>query len=133
MVNEKKLVADIEDYFQEMRYVTATEIPLFENRIDVVAHPDNLSEIVAVEAKVNKWFRALQQAILYRICADKVYIAISNHHVQCVDKGLLKRFGVGLLEVDGIVRESLSPNPSKYITHQAAREAVINSLSKDRG
>jgi hypothetical protein len=128
VVTERQLVCETEDYFEEMKYQTTREVPLFENRIDLVVHNRDISRIIAVEVKVDKWFRALQQAVLYRICADKVYVALSEKCVQRVDLPLLMRYGVGLLSVNGNTDEILPPDPTKYITHSTARFAVRISI-----
>jgi hypothetical protein len=132
MISERKLVSETEDYFQEMKFNTVREVPLFENRIDLVVHNRRFSNIIAVEVKVGKWFRALQQAVLYRICADKVYVALSEEFVHRVDRPLMKEYGVGLLSVNGGLNEILPPDPSKYVTHQKARDGVRKSLIEAR-
>jgi hypothetical protein len=116
-----------------MKFNTVREVPLFENRIDLVVHNRSLSNIIAVEVKVDKWFRALQQAVLYRICADRVYVALSEDFVHRVDLPLMARYGVGLLSVNGSLNEILPPDPTKYITHQKARNGVRMSLVEARG
>ncbi len=133
MISERKLVSETEDYFQEMKFNTVREVPLFENRIDLVVHDRRFSKIIAVEVKVDKWFRALQQAVLYRMCADKVYVALSEEFVHRVDIQQMKEYGVGLLSVNGSLNEILPPDPSKYVTHQKARDLVRNSLVEARG
>ena len=133
MISERKLVSETEDYFQEMKFNTVREVPLFENRIDLVVHDRRFSKIIAVEVKVDKWFRALQQAVLYRICADRVYVALSEVFVHRVDLRLMEKYGVGLLSVNGSLNEILPPDPSKYVTHQKARNGVRRSLVEARG
>jgi hypothetical protein len=128
VVSENQLVSETENYFQEMEFRTAREIPLFENRIDLVVHNTNLSRIIAIEVKVDKWFRALQQAVLYRICADKVYVALSESFLHRVDLPLFKKYGIGLLSVNGNVSEVFPPEASKYVMHGTARFAIRNSL-----
>jgi hypothetical protein len=132
MISERKLVSETEDYFREMKFKTVREVPLFENRIDLVVHDRQFSNIIAVEVKVDKWFRAFQQAVLYRICADKVYVALSEKSVHRVDLPLMEKYGVGLLSVNGSLNEILPPDSSKYITHQKARDRVRKSLVEAR-
>jgi hypothetical protein len=132
MISERRLVSETERYFQDMKFTTVREVPLFENRIDLVIYNRRLTSIIAVEVKVDKWFRALQQAVLYRMCADKVYVALSEEFVHRVDMPLMEKYGVGLLSVNGSLNEILPPDPSRYIMHQKARDCVRRSLMEAR-
>lgn len=130
MMSERRIVRETTQYFHSLKYDTKTEIPLLENRMDIVAYNRDFSRLIAVETKVDKWFRALQQAVLYRICANKVYVAISEDYVHRVDQPMLKQLGIGLLSVNGYVEEVIEPNPTKYIIHNSVRKTVIDSLLK---
>lgn len=132
VISERTLVSETEEYFKEMKLNTVREVPLFENRIDLVVHDKRLSNIIAVEVKVDKWFRALQQAVLYRICADNVYVALSEEFVHRVNLPLMGKYGVGLLSVNGSLKEILPPNPTKYIQHQKAQDEVRETLLRAR-
>lgn len=132
MITEGKLVSETEEYFQEMKLNTVREVRLFENRIDLVVYDRRLSNIIAVEVKVDKWFRALQQAVLYRICADNVYVALSEEFVHRVNLPLMEKYGVGLLSVNRSLKEILPPDPSKYINHEKARNDVRETLARAR-
>ena len=54
---------------------------------------------IAVELKLFKWKRAFEQAILYQLCADLVYIAVPVATATRVDVSLLREHGIGLLAV----------------------------------
>jgi hypothetical protein len=128
MITESRLVSETEEYFKDMKLKTAREVPLFENRIDLVVHNTDLSNIIAVEVKVDKWYRALQQAVLYRICADNVYVALSEEFVHRVSFPLMEKYGIGLLAVNGSLSEIIRPDPTKYVQHQKARNVVREAL-----
>jgi hypothetical protein len=132
MITESKLVSETEEYFKDMKLKTVREVPLFENRIDIVVHDKHLSSIIAVEVKVDKWYRALQQAVLYRICADSVYVALSEEFVRRVDVPLMEKYGVGLLSVNGSIKEIIHPNPAKYVQHEKARNGVRAAILRER-
>ncbi len=57
-------------------------------------------EIIAIEAKLKDWKRGFIQANRYQICADKVYLALPKETSHLPNKGLLKKFGVGLISFD---------------------------------
>ena len=52
------------------------ELPFYEHRIDLYAYSVELDCTVAVELKLRKWRRALEQALLYQLCSDYVFIAV---------------------------------------------------------
>ena len=45
------------------------------------------------------WRRALEQAMLYQLCSDLVYIALPESSAKKVDLAELRKNGVGLLAV----------------------------------
>jgi len=56
--------------------------------------------LVAVEAKLTDWRRAIQQAVRYRTFADEVYVALPMALAQAVASRHLLPSGVGLIGVD---------------------------------
>lgn len=74
---------------------------------------------VAVELKMARWSRAIEQALLYQLCSDLVYIALPRSRVKGVDVSMLKEHGVGLIAVENgrcreVVRPLLSPFVRKH-------------------
>jgi hypothetical protein len=70
----------------------------------------------AVELKLTRWRDALQQAVIYQLCADYVYVALPAAIVARVDFNQFKAAGVGLLavhtdsgDVDVILKAARSP------------------------
>ena len=114
MVCELEMSNAIEAYLQQQFSTYYKEVPLFSKRIDYVCIDDD--EIIAIEAKVKNWQKALRQAITYRICADKVYIALWHDFISRVEskKDIFSNFGVGILEVDGCVRVILEAKKLSY-------------------
>ena len=58
---------------------------------------DNLT--VAIELKLRRWSRAVEQALLYQLCSDLVYIAMPSTVTGSVDLALLEEYGIGFLSV----------------------------------
>ena len=81
------------------------EVPLYRSKIDLVTVNPSNNEVVAIEAKISNWYRALQQATSYTMCANKVYIALWHEYAHRVNHEILDRYGIGLLSVNGIVEE----------------------------
>ena len=112
MVYETEMISLIESTFKDKDYSTFREVPLLEKRIDIVGiNPSG--HIIAIEAKVEKWKKALSQAMVYRLCADEVYIAIWHEYLHRVNRDLLSKFGIGLIEVNGSADICLKANPSR--------------------
>ena len=76
-----------------------SEVPFFEYRIDFFGFSTSLDQAVAVELKLRKWRRAFQQALLYQLCAEYVYIAVPSMTAMRVDEVLLVEHSIGLIEV----------------------------------
>lgn len=86
-------------FFRNAGFVVAMEVPIGLRAMDLfAAHPTN-GTTIAVEAKLKAWRRALQQAQLYRLVADFVYVALPEQTVNrhCLDA--CRAAGIGLLAV----------------------------------
>jgi hypothetical protein len=75
------------------------ELPFYEYRIDLYGFSLKKDATVAIELKLNDWRRALEQAMLYQLCADLVYIAMPARATRRVDHAQLRSHGVGLIAV----------------------------------
>jgi len=130
MVYEHELISTIESALNK-DYLIEKEVPMIDKFIDVVAIPRNPNEkeIIAIEAKINNWKRAIQQAITYRLCADKVYVAIWHEFRHRVDENVLDDFGIGLMEVNLTFpseTKNLRIEDSQVGTIQIIKEAKLN-------
>ena len=75
---------------------------------------DNLT--VAIELKLRRWSRAVEQALLYQLCSDFVYIAMPSTATSSVDLALLDEYGIGLLSVQTErCSRVLQPRPSAVL------------------
>ncbi len=97
-LREELLVQPVEDYFISLGYVMAREMQFFSKYIDLFGFNGGASSTVAVELKVRDWRRAIKQAKIYSLCANRVYIAMP----YLVAKRAAKEMGsdcIGLLAV----------------------------------
>ena len=76
-----------------------SELPFYEYRIDLFAFSRTLELTVAVELKLHRWQRAVEQSLLYQLCADLVFIALPKPIIERVDFKLLSEHGIGLIGV----------------------------------
>lgn len=111
-VLEDDLYPPMVKYFLKQDYSIEVEVPIYRNRIDLVAF--NNEHMIAVELKLKDWKRALRQAIYYQLGADLTYIAMPFYQALKVYRrtGQLESKGVGLYGVlldRGEVRELIKP------------------------
>jgi hypothetical protein len=130
---ERDLVDLIEASFLDRDFITAREIKMLSKFIDIIAYNPVDDEVIAVEAKLSKWRRAFQQAMTYRICADRVYIAISNDFSHRIDSVLLRKYGLGLIICDENRVYTKLKAGRVTSPHVRLREEIINSLRLNNG
>lgn len=100
LTRETDLLAPISRYARSQGYTRQQpELQFYEYRIDLYALSRHTGQTVAVELKLHKWRRALQQALLYQLCADFVYIAMPARNLSRVDRDLISANGIGLIGV----------------------------------
>ena len=76
------------------------EMQFYEYSIDLYGFSRIQDLTIAVELKLLRWKRAFEQALLYQLCADLVYIAVPVTTVRRVEIPLLAEHGIGLIAVD---------------------------------
>jgi hypothetical protein len=100
LTKESDLLAPISRFTRRQGYTRQQpELQFYEYRIDLYAFSRRTGLTVAVELKLHKWRRALEQALLYQLCADFVFIAMPDCSVARIDKDLLSTKGVGIIGV----------------------------------
>lgn len=99
---ENQLLQPISNYFRRKGYRRqGSELQFYEFSIDLYGVSERQKRTIAVELKLEKWKRAFQQALIYQLCSDLVYIAVPSGIVKRVDRDLLEQYGVGLISVNG--------------------------------
>jgi hypothetical protein len=103
-----------------------SEVPFYEYRIDLYGFSRRRNLTLAIELKVTKWRRAFQQALIYQLCSDLVYIAVPYSTSLSVERTLLELHGVGLVAVceDGRCRMMIEAMQSSVVRHNYRREYV---------
>ena len=89
------VLAYIEVQFEQCR----PELPFYEHRIDLYGYSPKTDCTVAVELKLRNWRRAIEQALVYQLCSDYVFIAVPETTAKRVDLEQLRRYGIGLLAI----------------------------------
>lgn len=91
--------------------------------------------LIAFEAKIKDWQRALQQAFRYRYFADKAVVLMPAANVKPALQHLhvFREHAVGLWSFDpesGVIREHFTPTRVRALSAQARQKAVELLSSK---
>ena len=128
-IRELELQKICGQYFRQKGFLTQEEVPFLLKVADLLCFHQETGECIAVEVKIRNWRKALTQALVYQMMADRVYIALSNKYVKAVDCNILAKNAVGLISIgiDGavslILETDLSPRRLPYFTSQAIATA----------
>ena len=114
---EQDLVGSVARYLRNRAFNRLLEeVPFYEYRMDMYAYSHRNNLTVAVELKLKKWPRAVEQALLYQLCSDLVYIAMPLRATAGVELALLGEHGLGLLSVETHrCRQLLQARPSPVL------------------
>jgi hypothetical protein len=128
---EALLLPILRTFLHQHSYIyQAAELQFFDYRVDLYGYSAFLDATIAVELKLSKWQRAFEQALVYRLSADYVAIALPRRGVERVDRSLLRRFGIGLFSVgdDRQVEMALAPQRSESVRAHY-REPFVHLLT----
>jgi hypothetical protein len=78
------------------------EEPSFNRYVLSESFPETLLDLWAFEIKVERWQRALFQALQYKSFATHVVVVLSHRHIHRTERhfATFDRFGIGLLSLD---------------------------------
>lgn len=107
-MSEATLMRRVACLFADDGYTVALEVPFFERRLDLVAIDPHKKEVTVVEGKVNDWRRGVGQLVLAQTCAHRSFLAVSRGIRARLDEETLRRWGIGLISVDGVAQIELS-------------------------
>ena len=133
---EKDLVVPLEKYFTKKGFKTELEVPIYRNRIDMVAYDESI--LISIELKIKKWKRALKQASYYQLGSDFTFVAMPLYESYKAywNKFRFEKKGVGILAVnpkDGTIRELLKAKESSckvnFIEEKMREFISKNSIS----
>ena len=128
--NEAALLDPVSAYIRRKSFRKQdTELAFYEYRIDLYGYSRIQNLTVAIELKLLRWRRAWEQALLYQLCADFVFVALPTYVIPRVDTTLYERHGIGLLSVESKTRcrQILPAQPSREV-REYYRDPYIASL-----
>lgn len=109
------------------------EVQFFEYSIDLYAYAARMQTTVAVELKLSRWTRAFEQALLYQLCADYVYLALPRDAARRVEIPLLEQYGLGLIGVQAGPRcVVLCPSQQSTVIMPDYRDFYVGLMERGR-
>lgn len=97
---ESELLAPVSGHLRRRGYSRQhEELQFYDHSIDLYGLSIRDNTTTAIELKLYRWTRAVQQAMLYQLCADFVYIALPTATIANVSLPALKEHGIGLIAV----------------------------------
>ncbi|MGD2249839.1 MAG: hypothetical protein PVF58_15630 [Candidatus Methanofastidiosia archaeon] len=129
MVLEAELFPAVERHYRKEGYDVEKEVPMRYKVIDIVCRNDN--EIIAIEVKVQNWKKALEQAIIYQLCANRTYVALYHKFSTRAKKIFFHRYGVGFIEVNQTIDIKMESKRDVAL-NPFYQEAIIEYLEKRR-
>jgi hypothetical protein len=134
---EKQLEEPVARYLRNRKFrLQDIEVPFYEYRMDMYGYSKRDDLTVAVELKMGRWARAIEQTLLYQLCSDLVYIAMPKRQVALVDFAALRQYGLGLISVeDSRCTEIICAVPSPIVRkhYREACLAILEEAKKDVG
>ena len=128
MRHEADLLQPVQAYLAAEYPEQQVEVGFYEYRIDLYGHCPKSGQTIAVELKLHKWRRAIEQALLYQLCADRAIIAIPEATAQRVDHDELTAHGLGLLAVRADGCTEIIEGRKSTVVRPAYRAAMIEAV-----
>ncbi|MCY4634806.1 MAG: hypothetical protein OXG04_09955 [Acidobacteria bacterium] len=127
---EAELLAPVQAHLAAQYPEQQPEAGFYEYRIDLYAHCPTTSRTIAVELKLRNWRRAVEQALLYQLCADQAIIGVPETTAPHVDLEELRTHGLGLLAVRPDGCTEIIAAAESTIVRPAYRAAMIAALGE---
>lgn len=100
LAKESSLLDPVTKYIKRKGFrLQAPELPFYDRSVDIYGFSRTNNKTIAIELKLYKWKKAIEQALLYQLCADEAYIAMPKKFIGRVNLDLLTKYGVGLISV----------------------------------
>ncbi len=100
LTKESSLLDPVTKYIKRKGFrLQAPELPFYERSVDIYGFSRKKNKTIAIELKLHKWKKAIEQALLYQLCADEAYIAMPKKFVGRVNLDLLTKYGIGLISI----------------------------------
>lgn len=127
---ESLMLPAVQAYVKQRYAQQAVEVPFYEHRIDLYGYSAERHSTVAVELKLRDWRRAVEQALVYQLCSDYVFIAVPEKTAQRIDRNELETYGIGLLVVSECRCVEAVPANLSPVLNSDYRDAYIGIMKE---
>ena len=128
---ESELDGPVAEFLRMLTFqFQVAELPFFEYRIDRYGYSKSADMTVAVELKLTRWKRAAEQALIYQLCADLVYIAMPAANAKKVDAASLQEHGIGLIAVEPSLCTRIVASRRSKVVNRKYRDAYITVIGE---
>lgn len=105
-----------------------SEVQFYEFKMDLYGFSRRLDLTIAIELKLYKWKRAFEQALLYQLCADLVFVAVPKEIVPRVDVSQLRASGIGLIGVSADRCRQILPALTSAVVRPHYRDSYLERM-----
>ena len=132
-LREEHLYPEIIKFVNSKGYIPAQEVRPHSRsvrRVDIIGVKPRKNEVISVEAKLSNYSSVLTQATRNLIISDFVYISFPLEFAFYVKKMYgqeLSNLGIGIIGVNGKVKELLHARRSEYV--DLDRKAVLIKMA----
>ena len=127
LTKESSLLVPVTKYIKKRGFrLYVSELPFYQRSIDIYGFSKTTDKTIAIELKLHKWKKAIDQSLLYQLCSDEVYIAMPKKFVGRVNLELLEKYGIGLISVseDGKCQKMVEAKQSSVLRIEYKNEHI---------
>jgi len=132
-VSEDDFLQPIRRLFRKNQYSFFEDVKVNDRRIDVVLLRKDNGRLIAVELKIKKWQRALEQAAVYQLFTNQVYVSLWHEYLNSRNIQVFKQYGIGVIVVEPTIKQGLRAeiiqNPKRTIkVNEYYAKEILKSL-----
>ena len=131
LVTEASIVPKVGDHFARKGWKVSREVKLRGRVADIVAVKDGEIAVVEVKSNVGDVNLGIEQALHHKQAANLAYLAVPNERADQGVVSTCRNLGLGLILVDGGVREVVKPVRGEALA--SVRRSVLHVKMKGGG
>lgn len=129
---EDAMLGPMEKYWRRKGYRVLSKVNIMGRHHDVVAWNPRTKDLVVVELKLNKWKRALHQALFPRLWCNAAFIALPASAISLVERHqeTISTTGIGVMLVAPNRVRVLVPALRKKPGSSSSRRAALSAFNE---
>ncbi len=129
-MREAELYPSVSEFLLNRGYISKINVlygkysPL---QVDVIGYKKKKNEVRSVEVKLNKFGRAFEQGLMRMYFSDYVDLAFPEKYAYYVIESYgdqLDEYGIGLLSINGTIKQLKKPKKSKFLKHNIKKTII---------